>query len=193
MLRSALFTTLLAFSATAGAQGFDYNFVSVGYTQLEVEFGSIDVDGDALGIAGSFEVNDSFFIAGNYNFGELEEQGIEVDVDTLSLGAGWHTPLSEQMDFFTTLSYEYVELSALGQSEDDSGIGLGAGLRFQASEAIELNAVINHVDLDESGSDTGFGLAMLYGVTDSLDIGITGDWGDDSSAYGINGRLYFGR
>jgi hypothetical protein len=33
---------------------------------------------------------------------------------------------------------------------------------------------------------------MLYGVTENIDIGLSADWGDDSSAYGINGRFYFG-
>jgi hypothetical protein len=193
MLRSVLFTTLLALSANAGAQGFDYDFLSVGYSRLNFDGGGVDVDGDGFGIAGSFEINESFFIAGNYSFGELEEQGVELDLDTLSAGIGWHTPLSDTVDFVTTLSYEYVEASALGFEADDNGIGLGVGLRFQASEVIEFNGGISYVDMSDGGSDTGFGLGVLYGVSETFDVGLSGDWADDVSAFGISGRLYFGR
>jgi len=33
---------------------------------------------------------------------------------------------------------------------------------------------------------------MLYGVAESIDIGLSADWGDDSSAEGISGRFCFG-
>jgi len=192
MLRSVLFTALLAFSASATAQGFDYSYFSVGYTRMNLDDGFIDVDGDGFGLNGSFEVGESFFIFAGYSAGEFEEQGITVDLDSLNAGIGWHTPLSDKVDFVTGLSYEYIDVSALGQSIDDNGIGLGVGLRFQASEAIELNAGINYVDMGDGGDDTGFGVGMLYGVSENVDIGISGDWGDDSSAYGISGRFYFG-
>ena len=46
MLRSVLFTALIAFSASAGAQGFDYSFFQVGYERVTLDDGSFDVDGD---------------------------------------------------------------------------------------------------------------------------------------------------
>ena len=193
MMRSVLITALLVFSASAGAQGFDYNYFSVGYQRMNLDDGFIDVDGDGFGIDGSFAINDSFFIFGSYAMGEFEEQGITVDVDTLSAGIGWHTPLTDRVDFVTGLSYEYVDVGASGfGSVDENGYGLGVGLRFQASEAIELNGGINYVDYGD-GDDTGFGLGLLYGVSENVDIGVSADWAEDSSAYGINGRFYFGK
>ena len=192
MLRSVLFTALIAFSASASAQGFDYNFFSVGYQRMNLDDGFIDVDGDGFGIDGSFAINDSFFIFAGYGMGEFEEQGVTVDVDTLSAGIGWHTPLTERVDFVTGLSYEYVEVGASGfGSVDENGYGLGVGLRFQASDAIELNTGINYVDYGD-GDDTGFGVGLLYGVSENIDIGVSADWADDTSAYGLNGRFYFG-
>lgn len=192
MLRSVLFTALIAFSASAGAQGFDYNYFSVGYQRLNLDDGFIDVDGDGFGVDGSFAINENFFIFGSYGMGEFEEQGITVDVDTLSAGIGWHTPLTDKVDFVTGLSYEYVDVGASGfGSVDENGYGLGVGLRFQASEAIELNGGINYIDYGD-GDDTGFGVGLLYGVSENVDIGVSADWAEDSSAYGLNGRFYFG-
>ncbi len=192
MLRSVLFTALIAFSASAGAQDFDYNYFSVGYTRVNLDDGMFDVDGDGLGIGGSFEVSESFFIGASYGMAEFEEQGIEVDFDTWSAGIGWHTPLSDAVDFVTSLSYQRVDASALGLSVDDDGFGIGVGFRFAASEVIEFNGGINYVDMSDGGDDTGYGLGVLYSLSDNVDVGLSGDWGDDSSAYGISGRFYFG-
>ena len=192
MLRSVLITTLLVFSASASAQGFDYNYFSVGYQRMELDTGLGDVDGDGFGVDGSFAINDNWFIFGAYGMGEFEEQGVTLDVDTLSAGIGWHTPLSETVDFVTGLSYEYVDVGASGfGSADENGYGLGVGLRFQASEAIELNGGINYIDYGD-GDDTTFGVGLLYGVSESVDIGVSADWGDDVSSYGLSGRFYFG-
>ena len=191
MLRSVLFTALVAFSASAGAQGFDYSFFQVGYERVTLDDGSFDVDGDGIGIEGSFEISQSFFLTADYGIAEFEEAGVEVDVDTLSAGIGWHTPLSDQLDFVANLSYEYIELSALGQSQDESGYGLGAGLRYQATDALEINGGIGYVDYGD-GDDTTLGVRALYGITDNIDVAVSGEWGDDSSAYGLSGRFYFG-
>ena len=192
MMRSVLFTALLALSASAAAQDFDYNYLSLGYERVTLDDGTFDVDGDGIGLNGSFEIGESFFVFGGYGMAEFEEAGIEVDADTLSIGLGWHTALSNEVDFVAGLSYEYIDLSALGISVDDNGIGLGVGLRFAASDAIEVNGGIDYVDYSDGGDDTTFGLGMLYSVSDNVDIGVRGEWGDDSSAYGINGRFYFG-
>lgn len=192
MLRSVLFTALLALSFAASADEFDYNYLNVGYQRMTLDDGSFDVDGDGFGIGGSFEITESFFLSASYGMAEFEEQGVTVDFDTWSAGLGWHTPLSDTIDFVSTLSYERVEASALGFSADDDGFGLGVGLRFAASEAVEINGGIDYVDFGDGGDDTTFGLGMLYGLTDNIDLGLNGEWGDDVSSYGISGRFYFG-
>lgn len=192
MLRSVLFTALLALSASATAQDFDYNYLALGYQRVNLDDGTFDVDGDGIGLQGSIEIGESFFVFGGYGMAEFEEAGIEVDADTLSVGLGWHTGLSDSVDLVAGLSYQYVDLSALGVSVDDNGIGLGLGLRFAASDNIEVNGGVNYVDYSDSGDDTTFGLGMLYGISENVDIGVSGEWGDDSSAYGVSGRFYFG-
>jgi opacity protein-like surface antigen len=192
MLRSVLLTALLAFSASVSAEDFSYNYFSAGYTRINLDDGFVDIDGDAFGLNGSYEINESFYVFAGYGMGEFKEAGITVDLDSLSIGIGWHTPLSDRVDLVTDLSYEYIDLSALGQSVDDNGFGLGVGLRFAATDNVELNAGINYVDFSDGGNDTGFGVGALFGVSDNIDIGLSADWADDTSAYGINGRFYFG-
>ena len=192
MLRSVLLTALLAFSASVSAEDFSYNYFGAGYTRINLDDGFVDIDGDAFGLNGSYEINESFYVFAGYGMGEFEEAGVTVDMDTLRAGIGWHTPLSDQVDLVTDLSYEYIDLSAFGVSVDDNGFGLGVGLRFAATDNVELNAGINYVDFGDGGDDTGFGIGALFGVSDNIDIGLSADWADDTSAYGINGRFYFG-
>ncbi len=188
MLRSSLLFLLLMFSAAASAGDFDYTFFELGYGN--VEFDDVNVDGDGFGIAGSYAVNEDFHVFAGYQAAGLD---FGIDATTLGAGFGYHTSLSPAVDFVASLSYEYVELDAAGiASADDNGLGLGVGMRFAASEKLELNAGISYVDLSDSGSDTGFGVGGLYDLTETISLGLGGNWSDDSTSYTISGRFYFG-
>ena len=126
MLRSVLFTTLIAFSASASAE-FDYNYFSVGYSRVDYEddFGS-GADGDAFGVTGSYSLNESFFIFGGFDTGDIEDDiGDSADLTLYNLGFGYHMPLSDNVDLIGSLSYEYSELSAFGLSIDENGFCVG--------------------------------------------------------------------
>lgn len=189
MLRSTLALLALALSASASAYDFDYTYVDLGYGQ--VEFDDVNVDGDGFGIGGSFAISPAFHLFAGYTMADLD---FDVDATGLNAGIGWHTGLSDVVDFVATLSYEYVELDASGfGSVDDNGIGLGAGLRFAASEDLEINGGISYVDLSDSGDETSFGIGGLYKFTEAFALGLSGEWGDDTSSYTLTGRFYFGQ
>ncbi len=197
MLRSVLFTALLALSASATAQDFDYSFFSVGYSQIDIddEFIGVGVDGDAFGAAGSYELNENIFLFGSLQVGELEASGFagDVDVTVYDVGLGYRMPLSDTVDFFGTVAYEYQELEDQGVSIDDNGFGIGVGLRARVSQSIELNGGIQYVDLgDMFGDDTAFTAGGQFALTDNVELGLSGSWGDDLSIYTLSGRFYFG-
>lgn len=196
MLRSVLFTALLAFSASASAQGFNYDYFSVGYSQIEVDtdgFGG-NIDGDAFGAAGSWGISDSFVVFGSFQTGELEDDvGASADVTLYDLGLGYVMPLSETIDLIGSVSYEYQELSESGFSIDENGYGLGLALRAMAGQSVELNAGIQYVDLGDVFEDeTSLNLGALYSVTDNIQVGLAGTFGDDVTFYTLNGRFFFG-
>ena len=189
MLRSLLITSLFAFSASAVADGFDYNYLSLGYGN--VDFDDVGVDGDGFGLAGSYAINDSYHAFLGYNNSSLD---LDIDATSWGAGLGYNRELTDKVDLVARLSYEYVEIDVpLAGSDDDSGIGLGLGLRIAASDKLELNAGINQVDLSDSGSDTGFSAGGLYSFTEAFSLGLGGNWSDDTSAYTVEGRFYFGK
>lgn len=188
MLRSCVIAVLLPLSAAATAEGLDYSFIQASYTQ--VEFDDFDVDGDGFGIGGSFAVADRFAIFAGYATGDFD---FDVETTDIEVGGMFHTPLSESVDFVSSLSYVSAEVEAPGfGSVDDDGFGLGVGLRALASPKLELNGGVSYVDLNDSGDDTTFGAGVRYHFTEAFSAGLAGNWGDDVSSYGISGRVSFG-
>ena len=189
MLRSLPVLLLFAFSVSAAAKDFDYDYFQLSYGNIE--FDDVNVDGDGFGLAGSYSLNEDFHVFGGYEAAGLD---FGIDATTLAAGLGWHTTLSPAVDLVASVSYQYVDLDAPGAgSADDSGLGLGVGLRFAASDLLELNAGISHVDFSDSGNDTGFGVGGLYSFTDAFALGLGASWSDDTSSFTVSGRFYFGR
>ena len=192
MLRSALLVILFVFSASTYAEGLSYNSVTASYGQID--FDDFNADGDIISIGFSAEVGESFFVFGDYAVADIEEAGISVDVDMWSAGIGYHMPMSDNVDFVSSLSYEYIDVTlpfGLG-SVDDNGFGLGVGIRYAANEQIEIDAGLSYIDLSDGGDGTGVSAAFLYNFTESFTLGVEGDWTDDTTAYSVGARVYFG-
>jgi len=189
MLRATITGLLLAAAGVSSADEFSYDLFNIGYGI--VEFDDIDVDGDGVGVDGSFAIADNYHLFANYQVGDFD---FNIDSTSYGLGIGYNRPVSDVVDLVARLSYEYVELDAPGfQAVDDNGFGLGVGIRFNATEQLELNAGLQYIDLSDSGDDTGFNAAALYNFNDVFSATLSGEWNDDASAYTLGGRFYFGR
>ena len=188
MFRSSLVLLILAFSASANAQGFDYSYLQLNYGN--VEFDDISVDGDGFGLSGSFAINPDWHVFGGYQSVGLD---FGIDVNTFNAGIGYNTEMSPTVDMFARLSYEYIELEAPGApGADENGFGFGVGMRFAASEELEIDAAVDYVDFGNGGDDTAFSVGALYSFSDAFALGLGGSWSDDVSAYTLSGRFYFG-
>lgn len=127
VLALALATT--AFAATAGE--LSYTFVEGGY--LRTDINNLG-DGDGFGVNGSVALNDSFHLFGGYSMQDASEDGVDVDMDSFRLGAGWNHALSERADFIARAAYERTEIdvSATGFGSVDGevdGYSVEAGFR----------------------------------------------------------------
>jgi len=189
MFRSSLVLLLLVSAASASAEGFDYNYIQLNYGTIE--FDDVNVDGDGVGLSGSFAINPDWHVFGAYQAAGLD---FGIDATTFGAGIGYNTELSPVLDAYARFSYQYVKLDGNGAgSADDNGLGFGVGVRFAASKQVELNAGIDYVDFSDRGGDTGFSVGALYNFTDAFSLGLGGSWSDDISSYTLSGRFYFGR
>lgn len=188
MKRSFVLFALLTMSGLAYADGFNYTFVQASYGTVDID--NVSVDGDGLGLSGSFGLTDSLNIVAGYETADFDSLA---DADEWSLGLGVHSPITEMMDVTASVSYIDVEFDALGiPVAEDDGFGLDIGLRANLTPLIEVNAGISYVDLSDSGDDTGFNGGVLFNFTDMFSLGLSGEWDDDVSVYSLSGRVYFG-
>lgn len=194
MLRKICGLSLLALAAPTFAADISYNFIEAGYQEIDIDddlLGGFDVDGDGYGIGGAFEINENWFVAASYSTADFD---FGVDLTEVSLGAGYHVPLTDNSDFFGTLSYVSAEVSADGfGSIDEDGYAAAIGVRGMVGERLELNGSLGYVDLGDGGDGTSFGAGLLYSFTDAFAVGFSLDIDEDITAYGIGVRLYFDR
>ena len=193
MFRSTAFILALILAAPAMADGINYNYLEGSYQRVELDDGLGDVDGDGYGIAGSVALGESWHLIGGFNGTSFDVlPGIDVDLDELVLGGGFHTSLTSNMDFVANLAYVRLEGSSLGFSIDDDGIGASIGIRAMASQNLELAAALQYIELSDGGNDTTVRGDAWYNFTPNFAVGLNIGAGDDLLRYGIGARIYFG-
>ena len=192
MLRKFCGLALLALAAPTLAADISYNYIEAGYQEIDIDddlLGGFDVDGDGYGIGGSFELNENWFIGASYSKADFD---FGVDLTQLSLGAGYHVPLTDNTDFYGTLAFVRAEVSTSGfGSVDDDGYAATIGVRGMIGDRFELNGSLGYVDLGDGGDGTSFGAGLLYSFTDTVAAGLSLDIDEDITAYGIGFRVYF--
>ncbi len=188
MKRSIVVFSLMAMSGLAFADGFSYTYVQASYGTVDID--NVSVDGDGLGLNGSFGITDNLNIVGGWRTADFDSIA---DADEWSLGLGVHTPVTELMDVTASVSYVDVEFDVLGLPvAEDDGFELKVGLRANVTSLIEVNAGVSYIDLSNAGDDTGFEGGVLFNFTDMFSLGLSGEWDDDVSTYSLSGRVYFG-
>lgn len=179
----------LSIAGPAMADGFDYSYLEVGYVKSEID--DFDVDGDGLGLRGSYEFTENF-----HAFAAYSDQDFDFDVgaSTLEVGGGYAWPINPNMDIVGTVSYVKVEIDVpfFGDVDDD-GFALGAGLRARAMEQLELTGGLKYVSFDEGGEDTTFAAGGRYFFTKQFAAGVDVDFDDDGTTWTLAGRLSFGK
>lgn len=169
--------------------GFDYSYVELGYVKSEID--DLNVDGDGLGLRGSYEFTENF-----HAFAAHADQDFDFDVSatTFELGAGLAWPVNPNMDLVGTLSYIKTEIDVpfFGDLDDD-GFAVGAGLRARVIEALELTGGLKYASYDEVGDDTTFGAGARYFFTQMFAAGVDVDFDDDGTAWMLGARMSFGQ
>jgi len=165
-----------------------YSDFEVSLVDVDVDRGPFHVDGDGIELAGRYGFDRRFFILGRW-----QDQNLDFGVDgrLLELGAGLHHPLSSTLDFVATLTYIDTKLESRNVSVNDNGLAISGGIRTQLGDSFQVDASLKLVDLDDSGTDTGFSIGGHYYFNDKMAVGATADFGDDADALRIGFRIQF--
>lgn len=163
-----------------------YTYVEGGYQALDLD--NVDADGDGFGIGGSLALTERVFVTAAYSNMDLD---FGIDVSSYDLSVGGNIPLSDGLHLVGEVGYTWTEFDTSIFDVNDDGYFVSGGFRWMATPALELDAGLNYVDLDDSGDDTSLSVGALYSVTDSLALGAGIEWGDDATGYSLGLRYYF--
>lgn len=163
-----------------------YTYVQGGYQYLDID--DLDIDGDGWFVGGSFGITERLHLLADYS-----DLGLDFgfDVSTLRLGIGGHLPLDQGVHLVGEAGYVRAKVDHRFGDFTDDGLFVSGGVRWMATDRVELNALLNYVDLDDSGNDTSVSGGILYNLTPELALGANVTLGDDSTGYTVGLRYYF--
>lgn len=187
-MRTSWIYLVIALLPAAQAAEFDYTFAEVGYVDSELDSGGFDVDGDGLGINGSFAVNDRYFLFGGYSSLDF---GFSVELNQITVGGGFHSKLSPTMDFVGKLAYLDAEVDTPFGSISEDGLGVGAGLRASVGPAFEWEAGLDYTDVGDSDISVRFD--GRYHFTDVIAAGAGLTLDNDVTTFRLGVRMDFGQ
>lgn len=168
-----------------GQAQFNYNFVDLDYV-FDVELESLD--GDGFAIDGQFEIAESFFLGASYEDYSLDlNNNFDVDAEILEVFGGYFHNLNEELDFVATFGWVDLEVG----NGDDDGLALSGGVRYAINQDIEVDAMLEHVDYDEGGSDTGVALRGRYYFNEDFAVSTQLDLGKDIETFRVGIRYQF--
>jgi hypothetical protein len=187
MKRLLIGSLLLALTPGISLAELHYSNFEVSLIDVELD-GPGSVDGDGFQIAGAYELNDKFFL-----LGEWQDQSLDYGIDgtQIELGGGYNHELSPDLDFVGTVSYVDAEVEFAGFSADDDGLALGGGIRSRLGESFEVDAMLNWIDFDEAGSDTGVSATGRYYFNQKMALFFGMDMNDNADTMRIGFRAEF--
>ncbi len=147
------------FHAEAG-EGF-YAGASIGSANLDDDFDGFEIDDDttAYRIVGGWWVNRYLALeAGYQNFGDFEQDFIELSADGYTLGVQGSYPLANRVNVFARAGWFFwdgeAEINNVSQaSPEDSNPYLGLGLSYDISNSFSVNGDWSRYELESTESD----------------------------------------
>lgn len=191
-MKKALFASaLMLASTTAGAAGFSYSYLDLGYGELD--------EGDALFIGGAAQVQRGMSVIGSFYTVDFDG---DADGEILTVGVQFNTPVGPGTDFVGSVQLINAEVEQeiyLGRfvgtrtiSEDDTGLLLRAGLRHSVQQNFQLEGDISY-NTNDLWEDDEFGIkagARVYFDRQlSMAVGVAND--QELDGLYVSGRFDF--
>ena len=182
------------FLNSASAQEFSYDYIQISLSQSEYD--DVDLDLDGKSISGSINLSENNFLFGSLGTTDFDNWlvpsvgEIDGDADSWSIGLGFHTPLSDKVDFVATGSYTSIEGDGYGYEIDENVTGVSIGVRAWLTDSVEFDVGISHSEADDADG-LSLNAGFIFPITESLSLGVGGSYGKDTTGVSIGGRYSF--
>lgn len=189
MRKSLLCAALLAAAplAASAAEGISYDYAEIGYTQHEIDFKNISGEDkpDYKGgyARGSYNVTDRINVMLGYSDTreKYSQSGYRVRYKErqAEIGVGFHTPITDRLDFTTDLTYAYIRGRAtdnLGNKATDATnagrltVGVAAALHSHINGWAKIGYLQTDSNAEELKDFTVGNLGALFKINDTWGI-----------------------
>jgi opacity protein-like surface antigen len=160
-------TTKDTMGGEPGTANFNYTYAEFDAVFFELDAPGVDSE-IGFQLLGSARVWRDLFVRASYL-----DVGGDAETSLVKFGAGWAFPIQERLDGYGLFQIGRVDV----HSADDTGWLLEGGVRYAATEQIELNALLEIVDFEDS--EIGLGLGGRYAFTPQLSAGLNFETIDD--------------
>ncbi|HJQ98069.1 MAG TPA: hypothetical protein VJ826_07115 [Candidatus Polarisedimenticolaceae bacterium] len=160
-----------------------WSYVQAGFMDFNPDEGASD---DGWFAGGSFS-----FLKMIHVFAEYDDVG---DFTFWNAGAGWHGLLGDPGDVYAQVQWNDVSVDTGSVDVDDNGYQVAAGIRWKFMKWIEGQGEVNWADFDESGSNVGGKVGVLFTfLGDKLGAGASYEIVNDADQARVFARWNFGR
>lgn len=162
--------------------------IFLSYSQIEIENDPLLLDEDGTGyVAGGEYVLDSgIILSALYSSSEIED----FDSETIGVGVGYYLTDSSTID----LRFSYIDDDL--EETNTFSLGYKNVLDFGDDQSLNVEAILNHLDPDETDSSTNLTVISDYYFTSQLSAGASVGYTDSDSEealnYGVKGSYFFG-
>jgi len=211
-----------AVAGTAAAtEGLNYTFLQLDYIVRDIDVFEDDEDpiedfddGNGIALRGSFAVNESLFLFGEYSETESDVTYVsdqvfpipaEEDVTQLKAGIGTSLEIADRTDFvgrlgYTDIDYGDFDVGATGNDFDVSDLGddssdgffVDAGVRSQLLDNLDGSIGVRYLDVEDVDNTSLIG-NLMFELTENWSIDLAVDAGDELATWSLGARWSGGR
>lgn len=198
-------------SCTAHADGLGYTYLDLDYFHLMPDPSGPQAAHSAYAVFGSYALPANLVLTGSYLHSsypfdkQFPQAGDQTENDA-QLGVGYRVHLSDRIDLVPGLAYFSKRTDFEILSLDGKGYDLSLTPRFLVTDALELNAEVDHFRVhysynitqyrpDYNSIGNGVSVGAVYSFTHSFALG--GDYAHSTSngsigkSYDLFARFYF--
>lgn len=157
--------------ATASAE-LDYNTVDVGYSTTSYSDSTLTRTELNFGYANS--ISENAYLQAAYRMGTLSTYGgSDRNLRSISVGAGYHTPLKDDVDALAQGNLVLGTSRSSGDSASANGYDIGAGVRALFRSGLEGTLMVVHASTSNGihmNTDTFLGARFGYNFTAAIQM-----------------------
>lgn len=193
-LAAALLLACVPFAASARDSLGSFTYVEAGFQRLSVDDGtpgSDALDFDGIGIRGSLELTDNFYVYGGYGWARNSDFLVDIDARQAQGGLGYRHTVFDNADLTAELGFQHTQLEAEGVRDNLDAARLSVGLRGALSNNFEGWVKANYVDGSDYDGEFSGTLGAQFVINETWGVYGEVEAGDLTSQYVIGVRASF--